>query len=116
MGWPHIPTLIYTDFVRVRPASWAMKDAAGGRVPTYGGWSAYVAASVSAAGADDVAIHSRESMVVTHVVTCNERLGYIRDQIQWAETGAILTILSVEPAGDGDGRIWNHMTEERPLR
>ena len=63
-----------------------------------------------------MAIHSRENMIVTHVVTCNSRLGYLRDQLQWQETGAILTIVGVEPAGDATGRIWNHYCEERPLR
>ena len=116
MAWPHIPDLIYTDEVRVRSTSWTTKDAAAGRQPTYGAWSDYSDASVSAAGANDIAVHSRESMTVSHVVTCNNRLGYMRDQIQWAETGAILTIVGVEPAGDGTGRIWNHYVTELPLR
>ena len=117
MAWPRIPSLIYTDQVAVKPViSWG-KDAAGGRVPTYAtSWSVPYDCSVSAAGANDVAIHSRENMVVTHVVTCNSRLGYIRDQLQWQETGAILTVIGVEPAGDAEGRIWNHYCEERPLR
>lgn len=115
MPWPKIPPLIYTDSVKARTATWS-KDAAGGRVPTYGAWGGSVACSVSAVTATEVAIHGRESAMVSHVVTCNDRLGYLRDQLQWQETGAILTIVAVEPAGDGCGRIWNHYCEERPLR
>ena len=116
MGWPTIPPLIFTDSVKVRTVTWEGKDAAGGRMPTVGAWGSEHECSVSAAGANDVAIHSRENMVVTHVVTCLDRLGSLRDQLQWQETGAILTIQGVEPAGDGTGRIWNHYCEERPLR
>ncbi len=116
MAWPHIPNLIYTDAVRVRTVTWPTKDAAGGRVPTTGGWGEAVLCSVSAASAQDVELHSRENMVVSHVVTSNGRLGYLRDQLQWQETGAILTISAVEPAGDGTGRIYNHYCDERPLR
>lgn len=116
MPWPAIPPLIFTDFVRARAVAWAMKDSAGGRLPTPSAWGSPVACSVSAAGANDVAVHSRENMVVTHVVTCKSRLGHLRDQLQWQETMAILTIVGVEPAGDGTGRIWNHYCEERPLR
>ena len=115
MAWPGIPPLIYTDSVKARSATWG-KDAAGGRVPTYGSWGSAVDCSVSAASAIQVQQHSRDGMVVSHVVTANTRLGYLRDQLQWQETDAILTIVAVEPAGDGTGRIWNHYAEERPLR
>lgn len=115
MPWPAIPTLIYTDAVSPRAVSWATKDRAGGRVPTPGSWGPAVACSVSAASAAAVQIHSRDGFVVTHVVTCNDRLGNYRDQLRWEETGAILTITAVEPAGDGTGRIWNHYADERPL-
>ena len=115
MPWPMIPPLIYTDSVQHRAVTWS-QDRAGGRVPSYGSWGASVSCSVSAASATETAQHSRESMIVSHVVTCNTRLGYLRDQLLWAETGAILTIVSVEPAGDGMGRVWNHYAEERPLR
>jgi hypothetical protein len=117
MPWPAIPILIYTDAVKVRSVTWTTKDAAGGRVPTYGAWSgSEYACSVSAVSANEQAVHSRENMVVSHVVTSNTRLGYLRDQLQWQETGAVLTITSVEPAGDGTGRIWNHYATELPLR
>lgn len=115
MPWPTIPPLIYTDAVSVRSVSWS-KDAAGGRVASYGGWGNPVSCSVSAASAEQTQQHSREGMIVSHVVTSNTRLGYLRDQFRWQETGAVLTIVSVEPAGDGTGRIFNHYAEERPLR
>ena len=115
MAWPIIPPLIYTDEVKARASTWGTKDAAAGRTVTYGAWGNVVACSVSAASASQIQVHSRESMIVSHVVTCNDRLGYLRDQLQWQETGAILTIVSVEPAGDGTGRIWNHYCEERPI-
>lgn len=115
MGWPDIPDIIYTDAVCVRTATWS-QDHAKGRQPTYGPWGQPMECSVSAASASSSAQHSRESMVVSHVVTADDRYGYIRDQLQWQETGAILTIVAVEPAGDGNGRIWNHYCEERPLR
>ena len=115
MGWPAIPPLIYTDAVAPRSVTWATKDRAGGRVPTPGAWGAPVACSVSAASASAVQIHSRDGFVVSHVVTCDSRLGNYRDQLQWQETGAILTITAVEPAGDGTGRIWNFYCDERPL-
>ena len=115
MPWPGIPPLVYTDSVKARAATWS-KDAAGGRVPTYGAWGGSVACSVSAASAVQAQQHSRENMIVSHVVTSNARLGYLRDQLLWAETGAILTINAVEPAGDGTGRVWNHYAQEIPLR
>ncbi len=117
MGWPNIPRLIYTDAVSVRRVAWA-QDAIKGRQAAYpDGWSGEsYECSVSAASADDQVRHSRENMIVTHCVTCNTRLGSIRDQLLWAETGAVLTIVGVEPAGDGTGRVWNHYTEEHPAR
>lgn len=116
MPWPSIPSLIYTDSVKVRTVTWS-KDHAGGRQPVNGAWSGKVfPCSVSAASASQQVQHSREGMVVSHVVTSDARLGYLRDQFQWQETGAILTIVAVEPAGDGTGRIWNHYVQELPLR
>lgn len=116
MPWPLIPRVIYTDTVTpVTISSWT-KDAAGGRVPVFGSQGDPVSCSVSAASANDTAQHSRESMVVSHVVVSNSRLGYLRDHLLWEETGAILTIVSVLPAGDAGGRIWEHYCEERPLR
>lgn len=115
MSWPSIPPLIYTDTVKARTTTWT-KDRAGGRVSTAGDWGQPIPCLVTAASAQQVQIHSREGMVVSHVVTCNDRLGYLRDQLQWQETSATLTITAVEPAGDGTGRIWNHYCEERPLR
>ena len=114
MPWPKIPTLVFTDLVKARSVAWS-KDRAGGRLPTPGSWGQSIPCSVSAASAAAVQIHSRDGFVVTHVVTCLGRLGNYRDQLQWQETGAILTITAVEPAGDGMGRIWNHYTDERPL-
>jgi len=115
MPWPRIPTLVFTDSVRFRSSSWT-KDQAGGRVLAEGPWGPIVSCSVAAAGATDVELHSREGMVVSHVVTTIFRLGYLRDQLWWQETGAILTVMGVEPAGDGRGRVWNHYCEERPTK
>ncbi len=97
--------------------TWAGHDKAGGRSSITSDWGgAAFPCSVSAASATQQAQHSREGMIVSHVVTCNDRLGYLRDQLMWMETLAILTIVAVEPAGDGTGRIWNHYCEERPLQ
>ena len=115
MAFPRIPRVIFMDQVKSRSGSFS-KDATGGRVLAEGAWGQSVRCSVSAAGASDVETHSRENMLVSHVVTSYARLGYIRDQLQWQETGAILTIVGVEPAGDGEGRIWNHYCEERPTK
>ena len=109
--WPNIPTLIYTDSVQFRTMSWG-KGSSGGRKETPGVWSQSFNCSISAASADDIMTHSRESMQVSHVVTMNRRLGGIRDQFLWEETGTILGIVSIEPAGDGRGRIWNHYVQE----
>ena len=122
MPFPSIPIdLIFSDTVQARSVVWVnpggtpSKDAAGGRKAVPGPWSCSFNCAVSAAGAVDVANHSRENMIVTHVVTCSTRLGGVRDQLLWSETGAILTIVGTEPAGDNTGRIWNHYVEERPL-
>lgn len=118
MPWPTVPeSLLYTDLVKVRTATWGTHDKAAGRTVTYGDWSTDVyPCTVAGASAKDVTIHSRESALVTHVVTASTRLGYVRDQLQWQETDAILTIVGVEPTGDANSRAWNHYVEERQLR
>ena len=115
MAWPTIPALIYSDSVRARTASWS-QDPSKGRLASYGAWGRPAPCSVVAASSEEAAAHSRESMVVSHKVVCDTRLGYLRDQLLWDETGATLTIVSVQPAGDRTGRIWEHFCEERPTR
>ncbi len=112
MPWPAVPDLIYTDRVKVRTVTWDTKDRAGGRVPSYGEWSgATYRCAVSASYVSEAQTSSSQS-VVSHVVTADRRLANLRDQLRWQETGGILTITGIEPAGDGNGRLWNHYAQE----
>lgn len=112
MGWPSIPGILYTDSVTHYAVTHG-KDAASGKTQTRGNAGGSYPCAVIAASANDIAVHSRESMTVSHVVVCDSKIGTYRDVLVWAETGATLTILSIEPAGDGRGRIWNHYCEEQ---
>jgi hypothetical protein len=112
MPFPSVPNLIYTDSVRVRVVTWETKDRAGGRVPTYGSWSGDTyRCSVSASGVTEAPTSTAQS-IVTHIVTADSRLAGLRDQLQWQETDGILTIIGIEPAGDGNSRLWNHYCQE----
>jgi hypothetical protein len=112
VSWPTVPSLIYTDRVKVRTVTWETKDRAGGRVAIPESWSSETyPCSVSASSVSE-SVTSRDQTVVTHVVTADTRLANLRDQLQWQETGGILTITGIEPAGDANGRLWNHYTQE----
>jgi hypothetical protein len=112
MSWPRIGDDIYTDRVKARVVTWETKDRAGGRVPSYGAWSATThRCLVTAVGVAEAPTSASQS-VVTHCVTADVRIANLRDQLQWQETAGILTITGIEPAGDANGRIWNHYASE----
>lgn len=112
MRWPAVPDLIYSDRVKARAVTWNTKDKAGGRVPVPGAWSTEAYRCSITATSVDQAVTRGEQSIVTHHVTADSRLGNIRDQLLWMETEAILTIVGIEPAGDIDGRLWVHYTQE----
>jgi hypothetical protein len=112
MPWPTVPDRIYTDRVKVRTVTWDAKDRAAGRQPTFGSWGADTyRCVVSAMGVSD-AYEDTTQTVVRHCVTADVRIGNLGDQLQWQETGGILVIDAIEPAGDASCRIWNHYTQE----
>lgn len=116
MAWPVIPDLIYTDRVKVRTVTWDTKDRAGGRVQSASAWSGSTyRCSVSATSVTPAQM-ARDQVIITHVVTADTKIGNLRDQLQWQETGGVLTITGIEPAGDANGRVWEHFTEEYMAR
>jgi hypothetical protein len=117
MPWPLIPRLIYSDDVRVKTLTGWTSDRSKGRKPLYSEWSSQTyPCSVSAASAEDSMEHSRESQIVSHVVTANKKLGGVQDQLEWQETGSVFRILNVLPAGDRTGRIFEHFVEEYAVK
>ena len=111
MAWPLIPDLIFTDSV-THLATTHGKDAAGGKTRTSATSGSSYRCAVMAASASDTAQHSQDGYLVSHVVTCETKIGRAQDILVWAETGSRLRVLAIEPAGDGNGRIWNHYCEE----
>jgi hypothetical protein len=118
MAWPSIPTVIFTDSTTwSKVTSWT-QDKVLGRVPVYGPVGPALTCSVAPTSAEMVDAHGRQSMVVRHMVTFDARTFpnlHIRDQGTWVEGSKALTVIGVEPEGDGTGRIWVVTCEERPL-
>jgi hypothetical protein len=115
MGWPAIPKLLFTDSVTLYATTHG-KDVAGGKTQSNLTRGGTYACAVMAASANDQAAHSRETQIISHVVTAVSQIGRYQDVLIWNETGASLTIVAIEPAGDGRGRIYNHYCEEHPIR
>ena len=113
--WPNIPGLIFTDSVQWRPVKMWTKDAALGRVPTFGPLSSPINCTVQPDEAQMIDEHGRQALVVRHSVIMSDNPGVqIRDQFIWAEGNKTLTVISAIPTGDGRGRIWDFDCEERP--
>jgi hypothetical protein len=113
MGWPTLKEFAISDKVKVRRAA-VTQDASKGRKYTYpADWEAkQYGCAVLVASAEEVDQFSREGQVVRYTVIATQRLGVYRDQFQWQETGAVLTIVSVMPSGDSTARTWDHHCEE----
>ena len=115
MGWPAIPTLIYTDSVQwLRVTGWT-QDAALGRVPFYATTGATYACSVQPESAEMVGEHGRQGQIVNYTVTITANPGFkVRDQLVWLEGARTLIIVGVHPTGDANGRIYVLDCQEHP--
>jgi hypothetical protein len=113
MGWPTLKEFAVSDRVKIRRAV-VSQDASKGRKYTYpGDWEAKQhQCAVLVASGEEVDQFSREGQVVRYTVVADHRLGVYRDQLQWQETGSVLTIVSIMPSGSAVARTWDHHCEE----
>ena len=113
MGWPTLKEFAVSDKVKIRRAS-VTQDASKGRRYLYNDdWEQKDhACAVLVASGEEVDKFSREGQVIRYTVVSQERLGVYRDQLQWQETGSVLTIVSIQPSGSAVARTWDHHCEE----